>query len=560
MSIDISILDSYFQNIIRSLMTVERQPLERLAQKRDAITLTRSVFVDLKTQLYDLQLATRALTTTDAFSALTPGRSVAVTPTTTGTTVATAAAASSAAAGDYDLSVTQLALAQRRASAAQGSADTALGKTGSFWLGGTGEADASVTPNATLTAVGTAALASGARELATGTYTLQTRDNQGQLQFRLRDSDGNGVAIANAETGDVTTAWQDLTGGVVDTGRGLTLTLSGLASHASTSLNYTAAGVSVESVASDSLMAVASRINAAAQPVGREIQAAVVGDQLVLSAAHTGVSHTMIYRDDTNGGGLGFLAWDTDPETNNLQDPRDAEFTVNGLSFTRSSNNGLTNVVSSLTLSLAMDAEGHTARITVSQDHSAARTAIQTFIERFNSTQAYLNAKTAVAASSDESVSYSRGPLADDPSLNWLGGDLFGLLLTEAEGAGTLRRLQDLGLGVGDDLQLKVTNSEKLEAALTDHLDEAGTLLDTLMSRLDTALDRYTDSEEGMVVQSVASFDQQIREAKLEANAMTERLTVREEFLVLQFADMKSTLINLAYMQEQWASIYNIRL
>jgi len=81
----------------------------------------------------------------------------------------------------------------------------------------------------------TSEVTSGQTELATGTYYVEIQDSGGgNMQFRLVDDTGSAVSIYDAATDDGTTFtsdWQDVgdmlanyADGVVDTGRGLTVT------------------------------------------------------------------------------------------------------------------------------------------------------------------------------------------------------------------------------------------------------------------------------------------------------------------------------------------------
>lgn len=545
-------LSSFFISLIDSTLTIERQPLERLAVQRDTLNVQRAVYNDLTAKLKDLQSAVQALTTTSPFTALTLGNKVTVTPASTGSTVVTASAGSTAAPGDYAISVTRLAQAQRRASAAQTSADEALGKAGTFWLGGSGSAAASLTPNTTVTGADAGAVAAGLRELAAGAYQVETRNNGGVLEFRIKDADGRVVAIDNGALDDdsLTTAWQSLPTGTFDTRRGLKLTFSGSAADATTTANYTAAGVGIAVSAADSLVTIANNINAATQPEGREITAAVVGQQLVLTAARTGMNHTLIYSDQLSGGGLGFTSA-------NLQDARDAEFTVNNLSFTRASHNDISDVIAGVTFSLAGDAEGRSATLTVARDPAGPRAAVDKLVSQFNSLRSYLAEQTRVEVSTTSGkTTVTRGALAGDTVFNDLQQNMLAALVADVSNSGSLRNLREIGLSLDDNLRLTVSDSAKLEAALTGDFANAAALLSAAMSQIDTQLSGFTQSTTGLVPQTLASMNTQISEVDSQIADWNIRLADREQSLINQFAQMQAQIMSMAYAQQQWSSIY----
>ncbi len=543
----ITALDSYFTTLISSIMTLERQPLERMTTQRDTFNVKRGAYSDLDTKLENLQDAVKALRSSTATTSLTPARSTTITPSDSNTSVLSATASKSAIVGQYDVAMTNLAKAQRRASAIQSSADQALGKTGTFWLGGTGTANVSLAGNATVTGAATSALTSGQKELGTGTYTVETRENNGVLEFRMKDGDGTTISIANGDD-SFTTSWQKVTAGEYDTGRGVTLSLSEAGTPGSTSFDYTAAGVGVAIEADDTLLDIATKINATDQPVGRDVAASVVGKQLILTAAHTGTAHTMLYSDDV---GLGFTNTD-------LQVAEDATFSVNNIAFTRSSNTGLTDVISGVTLNFTADAEGNSATLAVNSDMSTARKAVESFIKNFNDTQTYLQAKTAVSAVNDgQTLTYTRGTLADDFVFYNLRSEMFSTFMSSSSNEGEYTNLRNIGLKINDSLQAEISDGDKLDAALENNLDDVISLLDGMMAKFDTQLERFTGASTGYINQAMESIDQQINELNDDISSSETRLEEKQSSLISQFGAMQAQLLSLSYMQQSWSSIYN---
>ncbi len=543
----ITALDSYFTTLISSIMTLERQPLERMTTQRDTFNVKRGAYSDLDTKLENLQDAVKALRSSTATTSLTPARSTTITPSDSYTSVLSATASKSAIVGQYDVAMTNLAKAQRRASAIQSSADQALGKTGTFWLGGNGTANVSLAGNATVTGAATSALTSGQKELGTGTYTVETRENNGVLEFRMKDGDGTTISIANGDD-SFTTSWQKVTAGEYDTGRGVTLSLSGAGTPGSTTFDYTAAGVGVAIEADDTLLDIATKINATDQPVGRDVAASVVGKQLILTAAHTGTAHTMLYSDDV---GLGFTNTD-------LQAAEDATFSVNNIAFTRSSNTGLTDVISGVTLNFTPDAEGNSATLAVNSDMSTARKAVESFIKNFNDTQTYLQAKTAISAVNDgQTLTYTRGTLADDFVFYNLRSEMFSTFMSSSSNEGEYTNLRNIGLKINDSLQAEISDGDKLDAALENNLDDVISLLDGMMAKFDTQLERFTGASTGYINQAMESIDQQINELNDDISNSETRLEEKQSSLISQFGAMQAQLLSLSYMQQSWSSIYN---
>jgi flagellar capping protein FliD len=71
-------LDSYFINLINSLMTIERQPLNRLEEQRNKLNAAVGVYQDARTKLLELQNAVYALRSNNYTSALKESRNLSI--------------------------------------------------------------------------------------------------------------------------------------------------------------------------------------------------------------------------------------------------------------------------------------------------------------------------------------------------------------------------------------------------------------------------------------------------------------------------------------------------
>jgi len=272
-------LDSYYQNLINYTLTQEKQPLTRLTEQKDTITLKKAAYTDLKTKFDALQTAINKLRSSNTAYDLKPGRSVTVTPLTSGTTVATATVCSTVSAGTYKLSVTSLATAHEVHSTRQTYSNQALGLTGTFVIGGAAQRSVSIVDSlpdtvSSVDAGSSSIILPGQKELGTGSYYVETRnDATSGWQFRIVDSEGNAQSIQEGSSAEFTSAWQSIptNGGNYDTGRGLTVTfgtnssLYTAANKASgaVQLSYTAKGASISVTSGMSLVDINSAINAA---------------------------------------------------------------------------------------------------------------------------------------------------------------------------------------------------------------------------------------------------------------------------------------------------------
>ncbi|MCI0520741.1 MAG: flagellar filament capping protein FliD [Chloroflexi bacterium] len=578
----VTALDSYFTSLINDLMLLERVPLARLQEQRDNLNVRKAVFTDVEDKLSGLQDLVKSLSSGSYTPALAAGRAAAVSDAPTGMTVLTASVSDSAMVGAYNLHVTTLATAHRVRSTQQTYADQALNLSGSIRLGGDAARAATLVSDIddTVTGSSTGSIASGQDELGSGSYFVETRQESGVWQFRVVDSNGNAVSVRQGTSGEAyTSAWQDIPtgGGAYDSGRGLTLTfgansalyLAASRGAGAAEVDYDAQGATIAIAASDSLVSIADKINAATYAQGNGVTATVVDRQLVLSAADTGVGHS-IRAVDASGTvltTLGILGTDggagdtgaPDGFKYTLQEAGNASFTLNGITVTRSANRGLTDVISGVTLNLAADAEGQDATLTVSEDWTGALDAIDTLVEQFNDVTAYLEEQTAVTRQTNgDTITYTRGGLADDYIFGELRMDLFNKVMSDYSVGGAYTNLREIGLTIDDNLQFKVSDRAALEGALSSNFDDVAELMDEVVSALDDKLGRFTGitGEDGYIDISQDSVENQITEIDTDIADMNVYLAQRQQYLVDQYSGMQAQLLALSYTQQMWASIY----
>lgn len=570
-------LDSYFVNLINSLMTIERQPLSRLEEQRNRLNVAVGVYQDARTKLLELQNAVYALRSDNYTSALKESRSISISDRPSGSTVLTATASSSAVVGSYQITDITLAKAHRVRSDSVSYIDQALGySTGAGYivLGGADSRSVVLSQSLanTVTDVSTAAIDNGKKELGQGSYAIEVRNNSAEgWQFRLVDSSGKAVSIRTGSSSTETTSdWQTIPsgGGAFDSGRGLVIQFGdGSAYQAGTAIvNYTSQGARITVAESDSLLDIVDRINTATYAENDGVVASIIDRQLVLSAESSGTAYALNASKviDNGVGGtsgvlhqLGLLASEsTDFKHAAIQEASNATFKVNGLTVTRSKNTGLNDVIAGVTLNLAADAEGKYATLSIVKDVSAAKTAVNTFIEKFNAVVSFLEQKTSVT--SVDSRTYTRGALADDLAFSELRLRLFSLFMNAYSSSSAYSRLSDLGLSLNDSLQATISDATKLEQALSSDLNGVQTFLDEVMQTFDIELGRFTGSRSSTsyVTEAVSLLNSQMTDLNGDITRMNTYLTEREQYLYDQYAQIQAQLVSLTYMRQMWASIY----
>ncbi len=649
-----------FQTAIKATITAESIPLTKIQTQRDTIDVRRGIYTDIKTNFDGLQSALQALISSQGSYGLGLTSKATVTPATSGTTVLTGSNTESTPAGEYDIAVTQLAKAQTKSTTLAYSPEVALGKSGTFWLGGSGTAAVqtkttqgvvftdgaasdSVTAAATatvtsgqselstgaytletqfvdgvhqfrllngstpvsirngtgfnsewqtmtdgsfdtgrglsltlktsdvststaltytanysdyiasdsVTAGGTTTVATGQRELGAGNYALETRDSGGVVQFRMVNADGNAVSIRNQSGSSYTSAWQDMTSGSYDTGRGLNLTLSTTGTTASTALTYTAAGTSINISSTDTLRTITAAINAANQPDGRDFRASIVANKLVLTGIQSGENHSMLYKlmkSDVENDFIGFSA--------ELQAAQNAKFTVNGLPVSRMINTGLSDVVDGATISLASDAEGKSAQLSISTGSANAAALMNAMVTSFNTTLTHLKSKLATtsATGTDGKVTYTRGPLSGDLGLSGLRQELMSLMNSNITNSGSFKNLEEIGLSFDKNNQLTL-DSTKFSAALKNNRTDVTALLDKGLGEINTVVAGYTGTK-GTLSSTLTSIEEQRTNYDNRITKFNASIITRKQFLYNQYLNYQTQIADYGKTAEWFGILY----
>lgn len=411
-------------------------------------------------------------------------------------------------------------------------------------------------------------IAAGQQELGNGTYFVETKQStEGIWQFRLVDSEGTAAKIASVNGGSYTSSWQTIptSGETYSTGRGVELDfgtdpskfvakskLSGAAS-----VEYQSKGAEITVTESMSLNDIASEINKGTFGSGNEVIATVVNKQLVLSNKYTGASHRL----QASGQVLQDLGILTESGFKNvMQTAKDATFTVNGLNITRSQNSGLTDVISGVTLYLASDAEGKSATLNINADNTAQKNAITNFITNFNSLQSYLSSKIAVTKQTDGT--YVRGSLSGDQSVIGLRNSLYSLFNKTDSTAILYKSMRDIGITMNSSMTVSITDSAKLDSALKTNYAEVVSLMDRVMSSLDTKLEKYSSTGTGSYIdQMIKANEAKTKYNDMQIKTFTTRIEQRRITLTNQYTDAQgqmNLLENTQSMNSAWiTSLYS---
>jgi flagellar capping protein FliD len=590
MMADVSSISSYFSSLITDVMSQEKMPLYRLQSSRDTLNVRVGVYNEAKNTLSSLRDSLKALMSTSASPALVSGRTLGISNVPNGYSVLTASVSATALASAYDIHVINLAKAHQVRSNQQTYSDQALNLSGTIRLGG--DAARAVAAGATIAGTVTgfdvaSALGVGQTELGKGVYNLETRKTDaGAWQFRLVDLNGGAVSIANASSpGDTTSDWQSIPtgGGAFDTGRGLTINFgtddkayiaANRASGNAAKLTYSPKGVGISIDATDSLNKIASKINSQKYAENDGVIATVVNNYLYLTAATPGTNlqdpaspdyqRRLVQAADASGSvlqSLGVLSGGNFVKT--IQNPLDATFTVNGdvdNPVRRARNTGIADVISGVTLNLAADAAGRDATLTISEDWTGARKAIDNFVTQFNKASSYLESKTGITSSTDAQgvTSYARGALADDNIFTSLRSELFNLAMSDSANSGALKNLRQIGIEIDNNLQITIADNDKLTSALKNNYDNVKKLMDSVMGSMETSVSRLvgTSGTNGYIYDSVHYLNNEITDLNGSIRDENARLKDKRDALTIQYADLQAQMLMMSYSSQQWSLIY----
>ncbi len=331
--------------------------------------------------------------------------------------------------------------------------------------------------------------------------------------------------------------------------------------------------------ATDDLQHVADKINEAKDNTDSskdlKITASIIDNTLVLSHDETGAGNNVTVTDDSSGimQTLGVVNSSL-VNLNVLQNPEDAQFTVNGMNITRSRNNSLNDVISGLTLDLK--AESATAvTISVQKDLDTALNAVKDFIDKYNSTMDLINSKLSEKKVKDplSDTDRKKGILKGSTILMNIKSTLRRNISDPVVGLSIANdRLSVIGIttiaddyGTSGKLQIDETKFREALASNPDEViqlftsnvdidsdgnigfDEKGVLtrigeqLEALTSTSTTSAGGAT-VKKGIISNTIDSFDKTIKGFTEAIDAFEERLKVREKNLWAQFTAMEQAL------------------
>jgi flagellar hook-associated protein 2 len=286
----------------------------------------------------------------------------------------------------------------------------------------------------------------------------------------------------------------------------------------------------------DTLSTLAAAINGQKSGVTASVITDANGARLALVSNTSGSSGNIVVSNNTTG--LTF---------NQAAAGANASLTVDGVPI-NSSSNTISSVIPGVTLNLAGAAPNTTVSLTISPDANQATSAINAFVTAWNKVVQDLNSQFDVAADGS-----GGGPLEADNTLRGIQSQLLSAVTTSISGNNGFVNLASIGVNMNDDGTLTV-DSGVLSNALGDNFGSVQSMLQGtagVATFLSTTLNQITDPAQGSITLDLQGMSQTSQSLTQQINTMQSQLTVQNQALASQYAQMETTLQEMPLLQQQ---------
>ena len=331
----------------------------------------------------------------------------------------------------------------------------------------------------------------------------------------------------------------------------------------------TALTVEIDVKATDSLKDIANAINSAKDPSDKEgtkgagLKATIVNNQLVITSEEMG-DRTL-----TIGGNLKDSLGFKDSKT---VEGQSAEFTLDGISMKRNSNNP-TDVVDGVTFNFKKADASKTITLGLTNDTDKELSAVKDFVSQYNSVMSLLSEKMDVGDPSKEDN--TTGALAGDSTLITLQSNLQSMVLGGKSVNGV--SASTLGLSVDRNGTLSLDESKfKAQLAKDPNLVKDFFFKDTsskyatektgtgYTADFKKVIDKYTSTKsgsEGIISLRKSSYQSEIKDYNKQIERITEQIATKRARYVTMFTNLDTAIGNLqsqfSYFQSQNSSSSN---
>jgi len=474
-----------WQDMVDQIISLDKsRMLDPLTAQQTKEQSQLTAWQNYKTVVTSLQTAVAPLASGAAFDKFSVTGGVS----SSGRTLLTATGSAGATPGTYKVEVDDIARAEKLGSSNVADVTTAMGLSGSFFVGGKSVSiGATDSLSAIRDKINAANTGSNPSHVSASILTVSSGVNRlvlssdvgGSAGIELTENGGSSVLSSLGLVGS------SLVANTIDnSARSFGFTSSsnsigqtlGAAMPATGTFLVNGNSVSVD-LSQDSLATIASKINAAAGAntaiVSNEVVNGATVSRLVVNGtvsadpAAQAVSTQNLQQ-------LGFLT--NDHTASQLIQPTDAQVRIDGVLIKRSTNT-ISDAMSGVTLNLQNAEQGTTVDVTVARDTSGAVQAIQAYANAFNAVESFVDANTA-----------ANGPLAFNSAIRTSLSDLKNIVFNTVAGvSGSFTRGTLVGVTLDSTGKMQV-DTDALNSALASNPNDVRTLFATAGSSSSTAI------------------------------------------------------------------------
>lgn len=287
-------------------------------------------------------------------------------------------------------------------------------------------------------------------------------------------------------------------------------------------------------------------------------------NQLVLSGSATGANMAFKL---TGDGGLADLSFDPAATVSptdtmySVQAAQDARIKVDGIEITRGKNT-IADVIEGVTLTLTKEPSGTATSlvntVSVSEDQSAAKSAIEAFVKAYNEVS-----NTIKSLTSYNSETSTASTLTGDSTARSIASQLRSALSTSFSGFGDAQTLSQVGISFDKEGALTF-DSSKFSTALSNPEMSVSALftgtdsVDGFATAFNARLSAYIDSD-GLIAARTEGINSTIKSITKNYDTLEIRLTATEARYRAQFTSLDTLISGLSqtstYLTQQLANL-----
>ncbi len=201
-------------------------------------------------------------------------------------------------------------------------------------------------------------------------------------------------------------------------------------------------------------------------------------------------------------------------------------------------------MVEGLTLSLAGDAEGKSARLSVNANTDKSAGLMNAMVSKFNTTITHLKDKMASTSKTESGkTTYTRGALSGETVFSGFRSEMLYRMSRSYTNSGSFKRFEEIGITFDKDMKLTF-DSAKFGEALKNNASDVTALLDAGMGEINTTLSRYTGTS-GILTKTLTTLESQGKEYDQRIARYNTFLETRKQTLYKQYMEYQTQLVDL---------------